>query len=762
MVLQPQKRKWSRAQRIQLETGQVDPRRDWECPRCGRWFAKKKNGAALHARRCHSAKSSTVERARHQRHDGPPGQQRAASLLREGPETAASGSSSLFSGLIEGIPWDMSDSDEDHRPLRNFAVSAAAGPSSDALSVHPQDHESLSDTSDDSDSPTTLSLRDGETLVEYHPFSGRSSEIIKSATARHPGAPDPSATREVQSLYDASTSDLPPWAPFPNQDSFRQAEIFVLRNVPDPFINEQLTFMRQSSSHTSVQFKNAAEMHALLARDISVDNMGEFESTSFTTSYRNEERTYEIRYRPALPIIHQLLEDPDLRPHLIWYPDRRYVRNPSGQPGNVRVWREVSSGDDWWNMQTAIGRDGVIIYVQLYADATVVSTFGNTKAWSVYLWLGNVPKSARKGRGKGRAVLLGYLPTVVGLKNDDPSTLAAHRVKVYHKSLAFMLESLRTPRAFGTLVDSQPRPLKGFPLVAVVSMDYEEMVRAALILGANSGYPCPICLVPRELQGDLSQTWERRTVEGTRQLVVAARSLKTKKARSAKLKEQSVRDLKNTFVEIMNPVCSIYDAFVADPLHQIEQGTFGKHLWPWIVGMLSADAQAELDENFKSLSRYPDVHHFPNGVTQLSNLSGNEHNIIARYLLPCVSGLIPEHPDAIHPLLRSQAVVLLLNKFTCHTDITLNMLTSQTQQFGDASKIIQELALDINFDWPKMHTMGHNPDIIRRKGTVDNYHTGLGEALHPQTKKDYQRTNHQPGTYEDQVSDFRNSFVKRQ
>ncbi|KAF7796307.1 hypothetical protein EIP86_007484 [Pleurotus ostreatoroseus] len=39
--------------------------------------------------------------------------------------------------------------------------------------------------------------------------------------------------------------------------------------------------------------------------------------------------------------------------------------------------------------------------------------------------------------------------------------------------------------------------------------------------------------------------------------------------------------------------------------------------------------------------------------------------------------------------------------------------------------------------------MKHLVTHIRQKGTVDNYATDMGEALHPQTKLDYRRTNHQ-------------------
>jgi hypothetical protein len=56
----------------------------------------------------------------------------------------------------------------------------------------------------------------------------------------------------------------------------------------------------------------------------------------------------------------------------------------------------------------------------------------------------------------------------------------------------------------------------------------------------------------------------------------------------------------------------------------------------------------------------------------------------------------------------------------------------------------------IGVNYPKLHSLSHLVNIIRRKSTTDNYHTGLGEALHPQSKKDYRHTNHQDN-FEQQV-----------
>jgi hypothetical protein len=63
--------------------------------------------------------------------------------------------------------------------------------------------------------------------------------------------------------------------------------------------------------------------------------------------------------------------------------------------------------------QTLVSDDTVILYLQLYMDSTHVTSFGNFKFWGVFLWVGNVPKADWNDRGgRGRAILIGYLPTV--------------------------------------------------------------------------------------------------------------------------------------------------------------------------------------------------------------------------------------------------------------------------------------------------------------------------------------------------------------
>lgn len=58
-----------------------------------------------------------------------------------------------------------------------------------------------------------------------------------------------------------------------------------------------------------------------------------------------------------------------------------------------------------------------------------------------------------------------------------------------------------------------------------------------------------------------------------------------------------------------------------------------------------------------------------------------------------------------------------------------------------------------------MHLITHLIKSIKGKGVTMNESMDGGEALHPQMRRHWQRSNHQPDTAEDQVSDSNQPLV---
>ncbi|KAG8743316.1 hypothetical protein FRC10_012195, partial [Ceratobasidium sp. 414] len=125
-------------------------------------------------------------------------------------------------------------------------------------------------------------------------------------------------------------------------------------------------------------------------------------------------------------------------------------------------------------------------------------------------------------------------------------------------------------------------------------------------------------------------------------------------------------------------------------------------------------------------------------------ITGKEHGVILRVIVPLIRDLIKdEYQKLILGTFRSLAKIYLMAKFTTHNDLTLEALDKEIAKFDRLHRKLAETFDGISANYPKFHSLSHLTSIIRQLSTTDNYHTGLGEAMHPQSKRDYRRTNHQ-------------------
>ena len=66
-----------------------------------------------------------------------------------------------------------------------------------------------------------------------------------------------------------------------------------------------------------------------------------------------DERSYDVYCRNSMNAILDVIQDPDLHPSFIFYPERHYVLNPRTKK-NMRVWTDIHTGDDWWELQVCL------------------------------------------------------------------------------------------------------------------------------------------------------------------------------------------------------------------------------------------------------------------------------------------------------------------------------------------------------------------------------------------------------------------------
>lgn len=83
----------------------------------------------------------------------------------------------------------------------------------------------------------------------------------------------------------------------------------------------------------------------------------------YSHGVKSEDRTYTISFRPAMEAILAVIEDPDLHPSFMFYPERHYVLNPQTKKP-MRVWTDIHTGDDWWELQ---------VHFILFSDRVLLS-----------------------------------------------------------------------------------------------------------------------------------------------------------------------------------------------------------------------------------------------------------------------------------------------------------------------------------------------------------------------------------------------------
>ncbi|KAG9086597.1 hypothetical protein FS749_003534 [Ceratobasidium sp. UAMH 11750] len=708
----------------------ADPslKNSWECPDCHKLYSRLKNGPKKHEASCPKWAEVQAQKAKNI-------PARIVPAMQE----------------LSDSSYLTSDSDEELWPdkvqVRSHGVHSR--PQTPPNNHSPLPSRPPSETPDDHETPTDMPSTLGETEVwiKRHPASGLPSGYATQSPQNN------ATSQDSQALL-----KLPPFFPLRTYADFLQAEIFSQNNCSDNHINDQLRMLHATHAYSNLPqserltLKDAADYHATLARAAGVSD--KFAPHDVVTSFKGRDYVHSVKFRPVFPALSSIVRDPELFEHFALHPEQPFIRRSEQDPTPMRFWEELQHGDDWWQMQDSIPDSRSILFLCVYIDETNVSTIGGVDVWPVYMWVGNLPGSIRRQRNKkGGAILIGYLPEAS--KGDIPlsdADLAELRVCVYHDALAFMFESLKIPARHGTPMRCENGKIRIFhPTIGVISADYKELCRIVCILGSKSGFTCPICLVPREEQHNLLDSWEPRTVEDSQALVAEAEDATTLKQQDEILHRQSLRCTRNIFHNIMPSFFSVYAAISADPLHQIEQGVFGKHIWPWICKQLSPKSATILDTCFKSIPRYPDLKHFPNSITTLKNVTGAEHAVILHLLPPLLEDLIPlKIRRIVITVLRSLAKIHMYAKFTTHTERTLEDLQQEIVWFGGAYADLAQLDESIATNYPKFHSLSHLVDIIQRKSTTDNYHTGLGEALHPQSKKDYRRTNHQE-TYKEQM-----------
>ncbi|THH17156.1 hypothetical protein EUX98_g9183 [Antrodiella citrinella] len=588
------------------------------------------------------------------------------------------------------------------------------------------------------DDPNDICLDDIRT--EYHPGSG-----IPTKTQRF------EAFRRSEQQRNTSL-DGQPWLPFRTQANFEFAEIAL-----DGALNRSQINALVKLFHRCI---NGQDKFTLNSYDDLRDTwhhasnlLTPFHKEPVVAEYKGEPRTFDMHFRPLWDWALDLLRDPLLAPHFVWDACRLSKFN-----GDIfeRFYDEPWTADNWWKAQSNLPPGAKPLCFILYADKTKLSSFGTEQGYPVIARCANLPVGIHNGRGVGGGRVVGWLPIV---KEDEkekkkPTWINFKRV-VWHKSFAKLLDSIKTYSKTGYWFecgDGINRHL--FPLVLILSADYEEQCVMALIRGIGGKCPCPICLVPKENLLDITLTYPLRSTETMKGTYEKAHSERLAAEREAILKEKGLRDVENVFWDLSNS--DPYDALSWERLHAFHGGLFGRHLWPLLkkrIELQGRSAIAQVDTQMAAVPPWRGLNHF-NHIMSVTFNDGQKFEDISKLIIHASYNVFDEDDSADYLLLKCIRAYMELDIYLgleVHTSSTLAAGRQQQLKFDtflkeyatvttpdeDSSDEVEEATTAKTWNFPKAHTHKHGFDDIEAKGVTRNTNAKPNEQMHGPLRRSY-------------------------
>lgn len=265
-----------------------------------------------------------------------------------------------------------------------------------------------------------------------------------------------------------------------------------------------------------------------------------------------------------------------------------------------------------------------------------------------------------------------------------------------------------------------------FPILATYVADYPEQCLVACCMENR----CPMCSVAPDERGEHQEPGDH----SFRDKAVVIELLKGASAGTANLKAHGLRPTYPPFWKDL-PHAEIFFCFTPDLLHQLHKGVFKDHLVEWCISLIG---EKELDDRFRSMITHPNLRHFKNGISSVSQWTGREHKEMEKVFLGIMAGAV--EPDVI------KATCALLDfiyfaSFHSHSSHTLELLQNALRDFHTYKDVFVQLGArnPPHFNIPKVHSLQHYVQLIKLFGSADGYSTEASERLHIDYAKDAYR-----------------------
>ncbi|KAG1735246.1 hypothetical protein EDD22DRAFT_982430 [Suillus occidentalis] len=417
--------------------------------------------------------------------------------------------------------------------------------------------------------------------VEHHPGSGILTKVFafNNFTCRP----------AHHSSWSVPEPDTQPWHPFRSCLKFDVAEIALKAALNNEQMDHLLDICcRCAQKSEKLTFKNHKDVHAKW--DAVSQRLTGFTKDVISIPFADKSWDFDVYYHDLWEWATDLLRDPHLFPYFHF--DAQHLSKFNGQS---------------FEQFSQLLHSAKPLTFILYADKTKLSSFGTAKGYPIVAQLMNLPTHIRNSQGMGGGYIVGWLPVV---KEDKAHAgllaWANFKATVWHKSFERILSSLAAKSKTSQWLEFLDVVQHWFfPLILILSSDFEEQSTMALTHGVRALWPCPICLVPHDKLLDMSHCYPHCTSCESQAILATTQERETTEEREEVLKEYGLCDVLNSFstVSLMDVHCMLS----WDKLHFHSGSLWSDHLWVKLqkyINVLGREKTFQVDKSYQAFPRW--------------------------------------------------------------------------------------------------------------------------------------------------------------
>ena len=317
------------------------------------------------------------------------------------------------------------------------------------------------------------------------------------------------------------------------------------------------------------------------------------------------------------------------------------------------------------------------------SDKTQLTQFHDKMAYPIYLTIGNIPKDICQKPSQHAQILIGYIPTTKFAVITSADARRRILANLFHTCMQTVLGPIALYGETGIpMMSGDGIWHRCHPILAIFARDYPEQT---LVTCTYYGQ-CPKCKVPPGLLG------KYQTFLPCEQSLVIDMYLSAgadMHAFYSAFTEVGLKPVYHPFWESL-PYVDIFLSITPDILHQMLQGMV-KHLIVWLVGIFGL---AAINTRCRAIPPNHKVTLFSKGITNLSQVSGQEHKKICCILLGLIHDLpVPDGQDPSRIVRAVCAVMdfLFIAQYQCQTSNTIQQLEDCLSVFHDNKDVFLDL-----------------------------------------------------------------------